>query len=194
MAKLFRVIPGYVYSRSDGQDHYVTAHRLMRLYGVDPSICVVHDSSRAVPDDDLIKLAPRYSGNYSVVDAIQENREGRTMSNISFQEFKDSGHRQKGSGRYLRPDGGWCIFVGFERRGFPVFVQRAKDDKQIMVKAGCRFYTLRQSMNHWGRRSRRPNGKIVLQLIELGLKTALYEQFIKQRFYPRFFSTKLTRP
>lgn len=116
------------------------------------------------------------------------------MSNDTFQEFTLATNRSKNSNRFYAASGAWCIFVGFERRGYPVFVQRADDDKQIMVKAGCRFKTLRQSMAHWGRRSRGSNGKEILQLIQIGLRQATREGFIKPRYYPTFFSTKLTRP
>jgi hypothetical protein len=88
---------------------------------------------------------------------------------------------------------GWFLFVGFEQRGYPVFLQRANDERTIHVSAGCRYFTLRQAMAHWGRRSKGQQGKQILQLIAIGLRRAVNRGFIKRRFFPHYFDDKLRR-
>ncbi len=90
-------------------------------------------------------------------------------------------------------DEGWLVFAGFERRGYAVFLQRTKDEKEIRVCAGCRYFTLRQAMNHWGKRSRGQGGKAILQLIEVGLQRARWQGYVKSRHFPTYFDTKLRR-
>lgn len=70
--KRFVLHPGYVRSRSDGQEHYVDAPALAKLYGVDEAECVVH--SRHPKFDNpldrdpelraLMPLFPRDDGRY----------------------------------------------------------------------------------------------------------------------------------
>jgi hypothetical protein len=54
---------GWVKSRHDGDQHYVSAVRLIRLYGLDPKECVV-SIKQFMEREDLIHLHPRYDGNY----------------------------------------------------------------------------------------------------------------------------------
>lgn len=62
--------PGPVKSATDGQEHYIDAPTLARLYGVDLKDCLVHDFRReetyrgfwARRDD--VHLYPRRDGNY----------------------------------------------------------------------------------------------------------------------------------
>ena len=66
VSKKYLVVPGYVRSASDGEEHYIDAHTLMRLYGVRPDECFVrHPSfeSHGLPKG-LRILRPRYDGNY----------------------------------------------------------------------------------------------------------------------------------
>lgn len=100
------------------------------------------------------------------------------------------GHHAKFK-RLVNNSDGWSVFVGFDSRGYPVCVQRAKDEAQIMVRAGCRYKSLRASMNHWGRRSRGFYGKDVLNLIGIGLRTARWCGYIQARYYPKKFDTKI---
>lgn len=66
------VLPGYVTSQNDGDRHYITAERLIELYGVDPRRCIVVDRSRPHMAQgihwslaDLPQLKPRSDGNYT---------------------------------------------------------------------------------------------------------------------------------
>jgi hypothetical protein len=73
------VYPGYVRSVYDGQQHYIGARTLMRLYGVNPAECVVWDRER--PEtflgrdvSGLIPLYPqRYWRNYKLPEEKPEN-------------------------------------------------------------------------------------------------------------------------
>lgn len=65
--------PGMVTSRYDGQDHYVSARQLARLYGVDMKLCVIFATNpgRSLSEDrsrypGLIFLGPRYNGDYTL--------------------------------------------------------------------------------------------------------------------------------
>lgn len=71
--KKFMVCPGHIKSKNDGDWHYIGAFQLMRLYGVNPKDCVVAErdhpgrSWASVPRanaTNLIRLAPRYNGDY----------------------------------------------------------------------------------------------------------------------------------
>lgn len=55
------VLPGYIRSDSDGQEHFIGERQLMDLYRVDPRECIVHryDDPAPIPDD-LIPLMPRF--------------------------------------------------------------------------------------------------------------------------------------
>lgn len=62
--------PGWITSKSDGQYHYITAHRLAELYGVPMRYCTIqwnveHPNYRPIheqPDD--IHLFPLFDGSY----------------------------------------------------------------------------------------------------------------------------------
>lgn len=65
--KKYLVCPGYVISKNDGERHFIDANTLMRLYGVNPSLCIlespIHNMQFHGP---LIRLEPRYDGNYAL--------------------------------------------------------------------------------------------------------------------------------
>ena len=71
--------PGYVRSRNDGQRHYVGPMDLARLYGVRIEQCEIYEPAQWWPESyyrmaeerirGLIKLAPRWDGNYTVPNA-----------------------------------------------------------------------------------------------------------------------------
>ena len=63
--KLYRVLPGIVTSRNDGDRHYVDAQALMRLYRVDPAACII-GPERMTDVPGLILLCPDYSGVYAL--------------------------------------------------------------------------------------------------------------------------------
>lgn len=68
--KRYLVCPGWIESKSDGERHFIDANTLMRLYGVNPEMCLVespiHDMRFRGP---LIRLEPRYNGDYSLREA-----------------------------------------------------------------------------------------------------------------------------
>ena len=45
--------------------------------------------------------------------------------------------------------GQWIIQGQHRSDGYPFFLQRLKDDKEPMVKAGCRYFTIPQAQAHW---------------------------------------------
>ena len=67
----YAVVPGDVISASDGQRHSVSAVRLMSLYDVSPSECLIldegeHPSIFSSRTRGLLVLRPRDSGNYTL--------------------------------------------------------------------------------------------------------------------------------
>lgn len=74
--KKYLLCPGYVTSRTDGDQHYITAEQLARLYRVNPSECevltkaevrretVTMTEARRRRQAGLIKLGPRDDGDY----------------------------------------------------------------------------------------------------------------------------------
>lgn len=77
MAAVYLLCPGWVTSQADGQDHYLAAADLARLYGVPMSECVVLPGALAfhsrytrgqllarVDAGDLVALRPRHDGDY----------------------------------------------------------------------------------------------------------------------------------
>jgi len=74
----YLVIPDWVVSKTDGQFHYINADKLIKLYNVDRRECKIigeskpecrsriYESRLLDQYKDLIKLAPRYDGNYKI--------------------------------------------------------------------------------------------------------------------------------
>ncbi len=66
--KKYLVLPGYVTSKNDGALHFITAHQIMDLYGVNPSECWIQEFGqppiRGVDTSALIALRPSYEGDY----------------------------------------------------------------------------------------------------------------------------------
>lgn len=65
----YAVYPGQVTSRNDGDRHVISAGKLMELYGVCPSECIVMQSKEKEPcphgrTAGLTPLFPRYDGHY----------------------------------------------------------------------------------------------------------------------------------
>lgn len=69
MTAKYLVCPGYVTSRNDGETHYVGAGPLMKLYGVDPRECVIEDGRPGRQFEGLVRLIPRFDGNYKIPEA-----------------------------------------------------------------------------------------------------------------------------
>lgn len=67
----YLLCPGHVMSKTDGQYHYVGAHDLAQLYGVQMDQCEVRPERMMArfgwrPTAGVIELHPRYDGNYSL--------------------------------------------------------------------------------------------------------------------------------
>lgn len=59
--------PGHVYSKNDGQLHYINGRQLMRLYGVNPSECVIASAQYGwCAPSGCTHLRPRNDGNYKL--------------------------------------------------------------------------------------------------------------------------------
>lgn len=71
--KKYLCIAGYVYSKTDGDRHFIPAHRLADLYGVDRRQCIyAQDGSEKLLRSDvqnLIVLRPRGDGDYRLPEA-----------------------------------------------------------------------------------------------------------------------------
>lgn len=58
---------GNVVSRNDGQTHYISPHKLIKLYGVNPKECIIiPDKTGYLRQPGQIYLGPKYSGDYSI--------------------------------------------------------------------------------------------------------------------------------
>lgn len=76
MKPKYVICPGEVLSKTDGQRHYVGAMQLMKLYGVDPRECEIHEPAPWWPcsyymaaeerQHGLPRLRPRYDGKYEL--------------------------------------------------------------------------------------------------------------------------------
>lgn len=66
MKKKYAILPGYVFSRSDGDRHFITAKQLIQLYGVNPAECI--EVGEGVDWTGFIPLSPRDDGDYSLPD------------------------------------------------------------------------------------------------------------------------------
>ena len=78
----YAVYPGFVFSATDGDLHYISARPLMLLYQVDPAARIVINELRSprnrqeqleiegllrrVNEEGLIVLRPKASGNYTL--------------------------------------------------------------------------------------------------------------------------------
>lgn len=72
MLKKYLVIGGNIISKSDGEEHFISASRLCELYRVDPVECYLFSENphleielRNLPKG-LIVLQPKYNGDYSI--------------------------------------------------------------------------------------------------------------------------------
>ena len=62
----FILIPGYVISANDGEEHFIDCIKLMKYYGLNRKDCIfaTHDSGCYFAEPYNIVLRPRYSGDY----------------------------------------------------------------------------------------------------------------------------------
>ena len=65
MRKKYLVIGDYIKSKNDNDRHYISSRELVRLYGVNPKECILHDINDLPVDvAGLFILFPRYDGDY----------------------------------------------------------------------------------------------------------------------------------
>lgn len=62
---------GYVVSRNDGQQHYISCAKLQRLYNLPPRDCICHElgnprSQGLREEQGIVHLYPRSDGNYQL--------------------------------------------------------------------------------------------------------------------------------
>jgi len=71
--KKYLVCPGFMLSKTDGQNHWISANQLIELYSVNPQECVVDIpvKTRGWNTAHLTKLYPRYDGNYLLSEATK---------------------------------------------------------------------------------------------------------------------------
>ncbi len=63
----FMIVPGWIFSRTDGDKHWVSADELMRLHRIHPGECVIFNEDIDVfrnHADPLITLSPSSDGKY----------------------------------------------------------------------------------------------------------------------------------
>ena len=58
--------PGYIFSKSDGDRHFIGAEKLANLYGLPLAKCITANSPGYREQDEDIHLKPRYDGDYSI--------------------------------------------------------------------------------------------------------------------------------
>lgn len=69
MSKRYVVHPGFIYSKTDRQKHYITFTQLVRLYGVPSADCIDASKPSEMQGIDRMQfthLHPRYDGRYSL--------------------------------------------------------------------------------------------------------------------------------
>lgn len=66
MIKRYILRPGWIFSRNDGDRHYISAPQLAQLYGVSMQECFIARDETSLTDTALIALEPRYDGNYEI--------------------------------------------------------------------------------------------------------------------------------
>lgn len=62
---------GFVFSKHDGDKHFIRGEEVARLYGVNPDECIIvdaltHRGVREYAEENLINLKPRNDGNYNL--------------------------------------------------------------------------------------------------------------------------------
>lgn len=69
MKKKYLLIGGEIYSKYDGELHYINAHKLCQLYNLNPIECIFAEAN--IPEtwlgyDGLIELYPMSNANYKL--------------------------------------------------------------------------------------------------------------------------------
>ena len=58
--------PGYIFSKSDGDRHFIGAERLASLYGLPLAKCIIATRGGYRKQDGDIHLYPDYDGDYNI--------------------------------------------------------------------------------------------------------------------------------
>ena len=66
MKRKYIVHPGYVISKEDGDEHFIRAEELMRLYKVDKSECYIYKGLVYDMLEGYIHLYPDPTGKYEI--------------------------------------------------------------------------------------------------------------------------------
>jgi len=67
-SRRFCIHPGFIRSENDGEQHYISAAQLIRLYNLNPAkdkvviLNYYHDFNMFLPSEDDIHLYPQYRG------------------------------------------------------------------------------------------------------------------------------------
>lgn len=114
--------------------------------------------------------------------------------------------------RYVRDERGWVLFGPRDVRGnkrqylfalqCPVLNdrQRRRPELHLRVRAGCRFYTLRQAWMHWGQRqsgcgsTRRNTNAQAVAIIRLMLLQAQAYHLLSMYSAPIKFDSTILKP
>lgn len=112
--------------------------------------------------------------------------------------------------RYVRDERGWALFGPLDVRGnerhylfslqCPVLNnrQRRRPELHLRVRAGCRFYTLRQAWMHWGKRgcgsTRRNTNAQAVAIIRLMLLQAQAYGLLPIYAAPIKFDSTILKP
>ncbi len=105
------------------------------------------------------------------------------MAKDTFDLFRNS---KSDMGWLFNSEASWCIHAGNDERGYVCVVQKAADEKQVMVRVGCRYFTLKEARTHyvskWRNRgpSLRVTARRMLALIEIAVATAKYKGWINK--------------
>lgn len=117
------------------------------------------------------------------------------MAKHTFDDFRKlvSGNRSAGGVHE------WCILVGFDERGYALFLQKAADESGPMVRVGCRYATLKEIRKHYVSHDRncgpvaRRTAKQMLDLIGIAVDAAKFKGWLPSDF-PRFNTAPRKRP
>ncbi len=120
------------------------------------------------------------------------------MARSTFEEFRDEIARRSVNG----PEG-WALVAGFDERGYVLMLQQAKNEREPMVRVGCRYFTLKQARAHYVSRGRNCNRSMrrtaaqMLMLIGLAVQSAKTKGLIARSYKfnttPRKASNARTR-
>ncbi len=87
----------------------------------------------------------------------------------------------------------WSILAGYDERGYAIRLQKCSDEAEPMVRAGCRYLTLKDARKHWvadwrnRAASEQRTAAQVLMLIGLAVATAKHKGLVSAKL--RFNTT-----